>query len=314
MKHEQFTEWLYLSAFEELNDDENRELEEHVESCEECQLERKKIVSMLDSITASGAGEPSDALLVSARSSLREALLEEPQLRATVSQPARKEPFLSRLFGDSFAGIFRGEARHGYRLGLAAAATLSIGFFIGYVTFNTAPPISPVPQGQELPAPDEAFTGISNVQFLDGSGIEGQVDILYDQVRPVRLTTSVDDPRAQDILGYALLNDDNPGVRLKAISAFETDQMVAPPEDMKKAFLEALTSDPNPGVRLQALLVLRRLPFDEDVKETLFYVLSHDENPGIRVAAMNHLAEVTIDGIMPEREMYDIMGARRATD
>ncbi len=308
MRHEKFTEWLYLSVFDELNDKEKRALDEHVESCDECRLERKKIVSMLDTIAASGAGEPSNALLVSARSSLREALREEPQPQAAVSRPAYNEPLLSRLFG----GMFRGEVRHGYRLGLAAAATLSIGFLLGYVTFNTAPPISPVVQ--ERPAPDEAFTGISNVQFLDVNGTEGQVDILYDQVRPVRLTTSVDDPRAQDILGYALLNDENPGVRLKAISVFETDQLAAPPEDMKKAFLEALTSDPNPGVRLQALLVLRRLPFDEDVKETLFYVLSHDENPGIRVAAMNHLAEVTIDGIMPEREMYDIMGARLATD
>lgn len=312
MKHEKFTEWLYLSVFDELNDKEKRVLDEHVNSCDECRREREKIVSMLDSIAASGAGEPSNALLVSARSSLREALRDEPQPQAAVSRAAHKEPLLSRLFGDGFSGIFRGEVRHGYRLGLAAAATLSIGFLLGYVTFNTAPPISPVPQ--ERPTLDEAFTGISNVQFLDVNSAEGQVDILYDQVRPVRLTTSVDDPRAQDILGYALLNDENPGVRLQAISAFESDQLGAPPEDMKQAFLEALTSDPNPGVRLQALLVLRRLPFDKDVKETLFYVLSHDENPGIRVAAMNHLAEVTIDGIMPEREMYDIMGARRATD
>jgi len=29
---------------------------------------------------------------------------------------------------------------------------------------------------------------------------------------------------------------------------------------------------------------------------------------------MNHLAEVTIEGIMPEWEMYDILGAKFAAD
>ncbi|MDH3216947.1 MAG: HEAT repeat domain-containing protein, partial [Candidatus Krumholzibacteria bacterium] len=195
---------------------------------------------------------------------------------------------------------------------LAGAAALSIGFFLGYVAFRDAQPGKPAPQ--QRPAMNDLYTGISNIQFLDLDAINGEVDITYDQVRPVRLRTSVNDRRVQDVLAYALLNDDNPGVRLRAISAFESDQVGAPPEEMKQAFLEALTSDPNAGVRLQALLVLRKLPFDEDVKSTLLFVLSHDENPGIRIAVMNYLAEITLEGIMPEQEMYDILRAKMAVD
>jgi len=180
------------------------------------------------------------------------------------------------------------------------------------VTFNTAPTGPPVVQPQ--PAENDLYTGISNIQFLDVDATDGQVDIIYDQVRPVHLKTTVADQRAQDVLSYALLNDKNPGVRLKALSAFESYEIEAPPEDMKQVFLEALTSDPNAGVRLQALLVLRRLPFDENVKKTLMYVMSHDDNPGIRIAVLNYLAETTIEGKMPEQEMYDILGGKMMSE
>jgi hypothetical protein len=315
MKHEKFTEWLYLSAFDELGEDESRQLEEHVLSCDDCARERGTIVRMLDSVTASGVGEPSEETLASARDSLRAALWRETLTQTAVKQSARKEPLLARLFAygrDELENVFRGGVRRGYRLALAGAATLSIGFFFGYVTFHNAQPVSPVPL--DRPAADDMYTGISNIQYFDVDAVDGEVDIVYDQVRPVRLRTTVDDHRVQDVLTYALLNDDNPGVRLKAINAFESDQLGAPPAEMKQAFLQALTSDPNAGVRLQALLVLRRLPFDEDVKNTLLFVLSHDENPGIRVAAINYLAEITIEGIMPEQEMYDILSGKMTAD
>ena len=305
MKHERFTEWLYLSVFDELGEDEGRQLEAHVLSCDDCRREREKIVRMLDSITATGAGEPSEEMLASAQQSLRAALWKESLTQTAMRKPSRTEPLLARLFGHS-------GGRRGYRLGLAGAAALSIGFFLGYVAFRDAQPGKPAPQ--QRPAMNDLYTGISNIQFLDLDAINGEVDITYDQVRPVRLRTSVNDRRVQDVLAYALLNDDNPGVRLRAISAFESDQVGAPPEEMKQAFLEALTSDPNAGVRLQALLVLRKLPFDEDVKSTLLFVLSHDENPGIRIAVMNYLAEITLEGIMPEQEMYDILRAKMAVD
>ena len=315
MKHEIFTEWLYLSAFDDLEEDKHRLLEEHVLSCEDCRREREKIVRMLDSITASGAGEPSDAMLTSAQRSLRAALWKESLTQAGMAQASRRRPLMERLFGfgrSASDNAFQGTVRPGYRLALTAVATLAIGFFFGYVTFHDVQSVSPV--SQERPTVAGVYTDISNIQYIDLDPAAGEVDIIYNQVRPVRLKTNIDDRRVQDVLKYALLNDDNPGVRLKAITAFELDNWREPPEEMKRAFLEALTSDPNAGVRLQALLVLRRLPFDDEVKNTMLYVLSYDENPGIRVAALNYLAEITVEGIMPEREMYDILSGNVTAD
>lgn len=315
MNHEQFNEWLYLSIFEELNDDERRLLEGHLDTCQDCRQERERIVRMLDSVAASGVGEPSNAVLESARQSLRAALWKEFGQPAAPASKHTAPSLWARLAGSGANppnppfGIAAGR---GFRLGLALAATLAVGFFAGYLTFHGESSPAPVPP--QLADADDGYTGISNIQIIDVNSDDGYVDILYDQVRPVRLTTSVKDQRAQDVLAYAILNEDNPGVRLKAISAFESDEVFNPPGEMKRAFLEALTSDPNPGVRLQALHLLRRVPFDKEVKTTLLFVLSHDNNPGIRIAAMNYLAEVTLEGGMPEREMFDILGVRSSAD
>jgi hypothetical protein len=270
---------------------------------------------MLDTIAASGAGEPSDALLAQAQQSLRAALWRESMKESAMRQADSQPPLWARLFGfarGGSGGASGGGPRPAFRLGLAAAATLAVGFFAGYLAFKETPREIANTPGQQVA--NGAYTSFSNVQILDVDPAQGEVDIIYDQVRPVRLKTTVTDERAQDVLAYAMVNGDNAGVRLRAISAFESAQMVAPPEDMKQALLQALTSDPNAGVRLQALHLLRRLPFGREIKTTLMYVLSNDDNPGVRVAAMNFLAETTIEGSMPEREMYDILGSKMPKD
>lgn len=317
MKHERFKEWLHLSVFDELQEDERHLLEEHVASCDECRREREGIVRMLESITASGAGEPSEEMLLSARESLRAALWRESLAHSAGKKPARGDALssLSRWFGtsgDERGGVFGGGWFRRYRAAIAGAVMVCFGFALGYLSFDRLHPVSPA--GPAEPVTDESYVGISNVHFLDADANDGEVDIIYNQIRPMRLKTRMDDQRIREVLAYALLNGDNPGVRLMAMNAFETDKSGSPPEDMKQAFLEALNSDPNAGVRLQALLVLRRLPFDDDIKSTLLFVLSHDENPGIRIAAMNFLAEVAIEGIISEQEMYDILNARVTAD
>jgi hypothetical protein len=313
MKHERFKEWLHLSVFDELRADERQLLEEHVTSCDECRREREELVRMLESITESGAGEPSEEMLSSARESLRAALWRESPAHTAARMPVRSEALStpSRGFltgGRARGGAFGGGWLRGYRAAFAGAAMICVGFVLGYLAFDRLHPVSPVQLAE--PVTDESYTGISDVHFVDADAADGEVDIIYNQVRPARLKTRMDDQRIREVLAYALLNGDNPGVRLMAMNAFETDKSGAPPADMKQAFLEALNSDPNAGVRLQALLVLRRLPFDDDIKQTLLFVLSHDENPGIRIAAMNYLAEAAIEGIIPEQEMYDILNAR----
>jgi len=315
MEHERLKEWLCLSVFDELGEDEKNVFEDHVLSCKECQREREEILRMLEAITASGAGEPSEELLQSARQSLRAALWKESLAHSAVRKPARSVPLLTRLIGvDRIdpAGVFRGSWFRRYRAALTATVMVCLGFVLGYFSSGRVQPGTRYQQVQ--PVAEERYTRISDIRFLDADAADGEVEIMYNQVLPVRLKARVDDKRMREVLAHALLEDDNPGVRLKAIRTFETDRSDPPSADVKQAFLEVLNTDPNAGVRLQALLVLQQFPFDEEIKRTLIFVLLHDENPGIRITVMNYLAEITIDGVIPEKEMYDILNTFTASD
>ena len=314
MEHDRFKEWLHLSVFGELGENEERQLEAHVQSCDECRREREGLVRMLETIRASGAGEPSEAMLMAARQKLSAALSKEP-VHSVTRESAQREPIMTRLFGTGWKKpVINGRrgVRPGYRFALAGVAMLSVGFFMGYLAFGRLEPVSPVPT-IELAA-SSPYTAISNVHFLDADATDGEVELLYDEVRPARLRAPADDQRMRELLAYAILNGSNPGVRLEAINVYERDENIALPGDVKNAFLEALVSDPNAGVRRQALFVLQRLPFDEDIKGAMLSVLSHDENPGLRIAAMNYLSAVAVDGDLPENEFRDILDTRRAAE
>jgi hypothetical protein len=187
-----------------------------------------------------------------------------------------------------------------------------LGFLVGYITFGRDEAFSPTMPTQLIPA--ESYTSVSNLQFLDADAADGEVELLYDLVRPVRLKAGMDDRHLRKLLAHAILNSGNPGVRLEAIKVFETGESPAPQGDVKKALLTALISDPNAGVRRRALQVLQSLPFDDDIKNALIFVLAHDENPGLRVAAMNYLSASAVDGNIPEQEFYDILDRGRPDD
>ncbi len=315
MEHDRFKEWLYLSVFNELGGDERAQLDEHVRSCDECGREHQELVRMLESITENDAGEPSEEALINARQSLSAALEKERAIGSALRDPLPREPILARWFGTGRKGPEKtgwGGWFRGYRVALAGAATLCLGFFVGYLAFGRVQPVSPITQ--MAPAPNEALTSVSNVHFIDADATDGEVELLYDMVRPVRLKAGMDDQRMRKLLAHAILNGGNPGVRLEAINVFEMGEDTTPQNGVKQALLGALITDPNAGVRKRALQVLQRLPFDDDIKSALIFVLANDENPGLRVAAMNYLAAFTVDGDIPEKEYYDILDTRRLVD
>ena len=186
---------------------------------------------------------------------------------------------------------------------------LSLGFLVGYLTFGGAPVVSPA--SQTRPIADGRYTSVSDIRFVDTDTDDGEIELVYDLVRPVRLKARTDDARMRKLLVQAILNGGNPGVRLDAINVLETSGRPAPAGDVKQALLGALVSDPNAGVRRRALEVLQKLPFDEDIKNALIFVLAHDDNPGLRVAAMNYLTAFAVDGDIPEKEYRDILDAGR---
>jgi HEAT repeat protein len=62
-----------------------------------------------------------------------------------------------------------------------------------------------------------------------------------------------------------------------------------PESDVRDALLYALRNDPNDGVRLKALSGLKAFAGDTEIRRELVQVLLMDDNPGVRTQAIDLL-------------------------
>jgi hypothetical protein len=272
--------------YDELDENERTQIEEHMLTCTECAAvheELKRLTGLLKSATPVVV---TDALLYEARSKFRSALREEKD----------KSPLMGRLLDRAGDLLFPQ-----YKLVLGTAAAIAAGVFIGYGIFHT-------PQNGERPAGSQAQDGtvknagdvlrpsmpeggeITNVKFIDSDANKGEVEFTFDAVMPVHMKGSVDDPKIQQVLAHALLNGQNPGVRLRSVNAIAEDRTGRLDDEIKNVLIAAVKSDENAGVRKQALVALEKFSSDPEIKHVLLDILLHDSNSAIRIAAINALA------------------------
>jgi HEAT repeat protein len=124
----------------------------------------------------------------------------------------------------------------------------------------------------------------------------------------------MDDPAIQKVLTHAMLNEENPGVRLKAVSAINASGAEARDPEVKTALIKALEMDANAGVRKEALDALRMFPFDGEIKHALLRALVADANPGIRVAAINALDSAQGGGLGVDSDVLSVLKQKAETD
>ena len=276
MDHQQYRESLSLLLYGELGKSEETELREHLKHCESCAKEFEQLETLFSTIDSANFPKASEPLLQDARMELRAAL------RLERSRKTWKDIWTERIQG--WLPIFR--------LTFASLASLALGIFIGYKAISPAnlaqvgQPKAEHPAGQEMTG-DE--TQITNVKFQDSSTTDGQIEFTFDAVRPMKYKGSINNPNIQKVLTYALVNEQNPGVRLHAVNALSAKRLHQPDPEVKRALIEALTKDENPGVRKEALTALQKFDVDEDIKKAYLYVLVHDTNPGMRVEAIKSM-------------------------
>jgi hypothetical protein len=104
------------------------------------------------------------------------------------------------------------------------------------------------------------------------------------------LTQAPDDSRVREALMYALQNDTNPGVRLKALDGLSG--FVRQDPQVRDGVLRALISDTNSGVRMQALRLVEPMKTDSNVRSVLTRLAQTDQNPSIRSQARTMLAQM----------------------
>jgi hypothetical protein len=305
MTHDRYRDLLTLSASGGIDADGQAVLERHLQACERCRKEYEDLQSFHAALLAHRPGiDPDDRLLGEARQELRVALRNERARRSAV-------------FG--LPGWFEaGYIAPVYRIALGAAFTLALGFFLGRSLFppsageETPRLASPLPAGGVRPEEEE--TRITNVHFVEHGNGTGEVEFTFDAVTPVRMRGSIDDPKIQKVLTHAMLNEENPGVRLKAVNAINRQGVETQDVETKSALIKALEMDANAGVRKEALNALRRLPFDGEIKKALLRALISDANPGLRVAAINALDSARTSALGVDSDILTVLKLKAETD
>jgi len=301
MSHERFREMLSLSVYDELNEDERVALDEHLKGCEPC---AKELDSLKKLQVVLGDRRPviaSDELLQQSREQLRTALRAE----------RLKQSFWQRISPPSWI------TRHS--AAWSAAMALVAGLLIGRLAFQETTVVTPAPEATRPPATRAGWVPergsemqFTNVKFITKDTTSGQVEFTFNAVAPMHYKGSINDPKVQQVLTHALLNDDNPGTRLTAVNTLENFQPKGNTDpEIKAALIRAAMKDSNPAVRQQALTVLEKFPFDTEIKKTFLFVLMQDQNPGLRIQVIKSLEgkKVTDD-----QDVLDVLKKKSTTD
>lgn len=300
MQHQDLKKMLILSLYGELSEGEQFLLKEHLQGCGQCRQELADLEQFHAFLGRDEGLEPPEELLFAARHTL---------WRSLDSSPAPGRPgWAGRL-----AGWLRPSSSPGaspslwLAPALSGAAMLAIGLLVGYWAFSGGA------------ASDGSFqslddSGIANVRFLDSDPANREVDLVYDQVQPVRLKGNLDDQEVRRILAYAAVHERNPGIRLRAVNELGENMQTLPNGLIKQTLMLSLQTDKNDGVRRRALEALQSLPFDADVQKAYLYVLQYDPNPGMRVAVINALELAALDGMRVAPDILEVLKERTVAD
>jgi len=305
MEQQHYKDWLELSLHGELAAPDQKKLEEHLATCAECRTELEDLKHLQTTLRGAKRLEPTDALLQEARLELRTALRVE-RSKATFWQSAM----------DKIDELFAPWAK----VSLAGAAMLVVGFMAGYLVFHSSMDEMMIQQVSDNTEIMRGQAQIANMKFEDSDPSTGEIAFRFDAVTPLQVKGSLSDPGVQSVLTKALMSSENPGVRLRAVSAITSQIQIqtSPPSEsdnlVKHALVEAMKFDDNPGVRMQALQALRKFKIDDEIKLGLLHVLTNDKIEGMRVDAITSLALAKDETFASDQNLLEILRKRVETD
>jgi hypothetical protein len=297
MEHKIFKEMIQLALLNELNDDEMKELHKHLIECNECQLEYENLTKFYAVINESKTDKIDEYFLHDARE----------QFRQKLNYELSRQSIVEKLFNSvrKYLWIYK-------RPVLAGAFSLAIGLFLGYVIFS--PDSSHINLFGENTAAGGGGMAITNVRFLNNGNLNGEVEFSFDAVKQVEMKGNIDDPSIQKILAEALVNERNPGTRIRTVNALANQTNVSPSPKVKQALITALEFDGNPAVRREALKALLEFPYDNEINDCLLYVLQRDKNSAMRIAAINGLASAKLNGQIINEETLKVLNQKVKND
>ena len=204
MEHNDYKEMIQFYLYEELDLDKKKLFEEHLKSCNDCKKELESYKKLFAEILKDSQSPLDPKLLMEARL----------ELRGLLRAQRNKVSFLHKII-ESFTSF---DYKTNW-FSFSGLSVLFIGLFIGYLVFKT-PAIENI---KSDPAPTDQIK-INNINFTDSDPSDGEVEFTFDAVKPGHFKGNINDPKLQQILTYAILNEQNPGTRLNSINVINATQ------------------------------------------------------------------------------------------
>jgi len=252
-----------LLLYGELSFNEEERVESHLDGCVDCRaaLERQKALhNALDGVAVT----PSPELLSRCREDLTQLLIDQ--------KPAsRSAPWWQQMTSGWNLQFLRP---------MTAMALLAIGFFVAKAT-----PGLNLPGGiASMGLGDFGGAHVRNV----ATEPDGRLRLVIDETRERTISGSREDRQIRDLLMAAAKEGADPGLRAQTVTILIGD---AGASDVREALAFAMANDENTNVRLKAMEGLQRYTSDPVVQNALAHVLLNDPNSGIRTRVIEALDE-----------------------
>ncbi len=136
----------------------------------------------------------------------------------------------------------------------------------------------------------------ANIQF--DANQKHPINVELNTQQDVELSGDINDENIRDLVSYLLLNDKNPGTRIKAADLMENMQ---PNDEVEMVLISSALSDPNPGIRLRSIRLLQSYPVDALLVNACQKILMADTNEAVRMEAISILSR------QPSRKLLPIL-------
>ncbi len=282
-----------LFFYDDLSAEEQSQFEAHLADCVDCQDALAELKALENEIPRRPLHEPADDELFQLRQSL------SLKMRAD-SQPREKNGVRWNVFGFL-------KPAPAFQFGFAALL-LAFGFLLGRESKTTVPTTLPetantfsledfisanrqIQSGQTTVNPF-----LAGIERLSYDPKDGTVNIHYNTMNEISLQGKFEDPMIRQMLFQAMLEEENPAVRLHAVKAAnDLVSHIASDPTVEATLLEVLREEQNQGIRLQTIRLIGKLPFTETIKNVLFTLFLNDQDFAVRMQAFDALETGDLD-------------------
>jgi len=289
MNHKKYEELLQLNFLNELTENEQVDLENHLLECSDCKKEYEHLNNLTSLIVEKKPTNPSTKNLEFVRKTLFD----------SINNIETKPSFVS-----SIKNIFKNLFFTNYKFAFGSITLLLGGLFVGYLLFggSSKPPkilsenIVDLDKVIDLDKLAKGNVSISQIRFPETQAEDGIFEFKIGENIPIVYKGTLTDSIVQRLLANALGETENPGFKIKTVStiARQAKSIFNPDPQITKALIHSLKNDNNPVVRKEALIALSNFSFDKDIKDAILFSLSNDQNASNRIEAINALSKMSL--------------------